>query len=248
MKLFRSPGFWIVAVIAVIIGFSVLPGAFGGDDGLEPTAQVFQPADTTRLIGRLSAAQQAQGVCYGYVVDSDLHGSWGTGLTDPRGLSQEDMANQDVQYASGLGDRTDPRTVPEQCPRWVVIVAEYDYTSYDEEWTSVSVRAVDNIGLAQTLPNGVLADLGLTGKDLVAPDGIARLADVVTSAPLLTAQAGLAPAVPPASGTGGTPTGDHISDASDAGRYVPVVLGVILAVAGLTWIVVAAFRSRRNAT
>ncbi|POM25012.1 hypothetical protein BTM25_36530 [Actinomadura rubteroloni] len=248
MKLFRSPGFWIIAITAAIIGLSFLPRAFESDDGLETAAQVFQPADNTRLIGRLSAAQKAQGVCYGYVVDSDLHGGWATGLTDPRGLSPEDVANQDVQYASGLGDRTDPRTVPAQCPRWVVIVAEYDYTSYDEEFTSVTVRAVDNIGLAQTLPNGVLAGLGLTAKDLVASDGIARLADVVTSAPLLTSQAGLAPAVPLDSGTGGTPTGDRISDASDAGRYVPVVLGVILAVAGLTWIVVAAFRSRRNAT
>ncbi|WP_019629554.1 hypothetical protein [Actinomadura atramentaria] len=242
----RKPGFWIVVIIAGIVLINLLSklGSDGSDRGGQ--AVVFESPDTTRLVERATQAKNAQGVCYGWIVDSGVHSDDTSSFADPSGADDAALHQTDVEYGSNLGPSTDPRREPAQCPRWAVVVATYDYSSVDEEWTSASVRVVDNIGLAGRLPADFPANLGITRTDLISEDGVARVADTISALPLAAAQAGLAPAVPLDSGQNTTATGDRISGAGDAGKYVPAAIGTVLVLAGLTWIAVAAVRSRRN--
>ncbi|MEW2352602.1 hypothetical protein [Spirillospora sp. NPDC029432] len=328
----------VVAVILVVFVLPVLwslydEGVFDGNDRAMETAPVFGPRDAGRLVERLSHASKAQGVCYGWVVDSGRYrqipkvtpsysGTFRPEAVQPstqpsaqpsmqpstrpsarpsvrpterttatarptaprqgatpaprrtrtspaptptpsgtmseyeraemeRSLEQLEEAG--VEYGSNLGVGVDPRQVPDRCPKWVVLEADYSYSSQYQEWTSGTTSIESNIGdldetsmyqfeemLGQDYGSGDDTD------DIDGEQGIARLADQIGAVPMLVAQEGLAPPVPAQAERVAPPPGDRISESKFTARNVFTGVGIALIALGVVWVTVAAVRNRRS--
>ncbi|GAA3943600.1 hypothetical protein GCM10023085_26910 [Actinomadura viridis] len=320
--------FLLVFVLPVLWGMYD-EGVFDGDDRSVETAPVFGPRDAGRLVEQLSTAAKAQGVCYGWVVDSGRYRTIpkvipsysGTfrpetpvpapstpvaattaprtprpGVTPaPRGTATgprspeatgrpvprttrpvprttratprptesdpleqlkrieierelRDLDDPGVEYGSNLGVGVDPRQVPAQCPRWVVLTADYFYSSSDQEWTYGSFDFDSSFRLSSGADDEFKRMLAQSDSDGIHGDHpIARLADAIGGMPMLVAEKGLAPPVPAPAAQQAPPAGDRLS-ASNTGRNIFVGIGIALIAGGVAWIGIAAVRNRRSSS
>jgi hypothetical protein len=158
-------------------------------------------------------------------------------------LREAGVTEPGVDVGSNLGTGIDPRTRPQQCPRWVVFTADYYYSLVDEEWTSVTQGIETNLPLR--LSPSDLRQAGITEVDLLGDQANARLADAIGALPMIVAEKGAAPPVPQIDAQA-PPAGDKVSPPGMA-RYVWMGIGGVLIAGGLVWIVIAAVRSRRSA-
>jgi len=255
-------------VISVFVPIVYLAFNATSDDGDATvyTGGLFDRDGAAHLVDRLRTAADAQGICYGWAIDTDLpdfRSSYpDTGavttpapaptLSAPSELEQRlrELERQavldlepDEDVGSNLGAGVDARRDPVRCPRWVVFTADYSYSSYEEEWTAVSTRIETNLPL--TLDASDLHAAGITDDDLLGMRPYARLADAIGALPMIVAEKGAADPVP-APPTRIPSAGDTVSPPG-IGRYIWMGIGGLLVALGLTWIIVAALRSRRSA-
>lgn len=173
-------------------------------------AVLIDQADQAELANSLADAQEAQGVCYSYVI----------GVTGgPDGVDQ----------GSGAGPGKGPD--PAACSRFVVFRAQIDYTC-----GSCEANDTASIEIQSNLPNppreSDLADLGLETKSLLGDRDDLTAINMVQALPLIAAERnGLravpfeqAANVPAADG----PTGQPSSDFWRAHWLAVVLLGVVV--------------------
>jgi hypothetical protein len=326
----------LVAVIMLVFVGPVLlglyeEGVFDRHDKKLETAPVFGPRDAGKLVERLSAAGKAQGICYGWVIDSgrikhipkvtpSYSGTFrpeppkpavrptppasvrptpgGTVRPTPRTtvrptapvapgttrqaaprlprtpvptpqptdtLSayeraeiesevQEDLetlTERGVEFGSNLGVGVDPRQRPADCAKWVVLEADYTYSTKHQEWSSGSTEIKANFGDLDEVSTYDLEQLlGQDGfdepDDINGENGIARLADQIGVMPMVVSEKGLAPPVQAPADQSAPPPGDRIAESNFTARNVFVGIGIALIAGGLVWIVAAAVRNRRS--
>jgi hypothetical protein len=207
-----------IVVVVVLFGL----GSFGGG-GDEPF--VFEPDDAGTLVKALAAATEAQGVCYGWVVD----------VTDPDGGSFSDSGS-----SLGAGRRVDPAA----CPKAVVLTVEVDYTSESSELPDSATSAVAGSGLELNVDPALA--LGLPASALVELDDVA-IGNAIMALPQFVADAKLAPPVTAVTSAGQLPSDARLtgSPGSDTVRraWPMLVLCAVLALVGAVWLV-ATLRSK----
>ncbi|MFF5263126.1 hypothetical protein ACFY4C_29710 [Actinomadura viridis] len=326
-------GIFLLVFVLPVLWSMYDEGVFDGDDRSTETAPVFGPRDVGRLVEQLSTATKAQGVCYGWVVDSGRYrtipkvipsysGTFrpeapvpapstpgeaviptrtprpgvtpaprgtATGARSPEATGRpaprttrpaprttrptpvpiesdpvarlerleierdlRDLEDPGVEYGSNLGVGVDPRQAPGRCPRWVVLTADYIYSSTDQEWTYGSLDFDSSFDLDSSADDEferMLAQTGSDGSDGIHGDQpIARLADAIGGMPLFVAEKGLAAPVPAApDARQSPPAGDRLS-ASNTGRNIFVGIGIALIAGGVAWIGIAAVRNRRSSS
>lgn len=139
---------------------------------------VLDDASREELAAQLAEATEVQGVCYGYSlsVTDESGGGWGGTYTTS-------------SLGAGVLPEGDPR-----CPRTVVLHAWLEYTSdWSESYDSASWQVVSDLAGPRTED---LGRLGLRADDLTDDGASERtLVAAVLALPVLTADAGLAPAV-----------------------------------------------------
>ncbi|MFI0353485.1 hypothetical protein [Actinomadura sp. 9N407] len=338
----------LVAIIMVVVVGPVLwgmydSGVFDRNDKAMETAPVFGPKDAGKLVERLSAATKAQGVCYGWVIDSgrtkhipkvtpSYSGTFrpeapkptarptppatarpttpsgarptprataptpratvptprttaprarGTAPATPgttrqavprsprtspvpvpsdmlsayeRSVIDEDLeklTDRGVEYGSNLGVGVDPRQRPADCAKWVVLEADYLYSSQYQEWSSGSTEIKSNLGELEDVSSYDLEQLlGQDGfddpDDINGDNGIARLADQIGVMPMVVSMNDLAPPVPAPADQSAPPPGDKIAQSDFTARNVFVGIGIALIAGGMVLIIVAAVRNRRG--
>lgn len=162
------------ALVAAAISLVVLSGATAaaGQTG-EPTS-ILSDGDATDLAAALARATEVQGVCYGWQVTV-------TGAAT----------------AGSKGSNAGPGRSPggEQCRSTVVFRAELNYTSDSSE-------AEDSASITVSAPTGGptaedLARLGITPAALLGDSATDTVFNGTAVLPMLMAEKGLAPVVPP---------------------------------------------------
>lgn len=221
-------------VVAAVVGGAFLLSQFDnssdGYDALETSSSssgtysgssfstdpaVLTQAEAQALSDRLTDAYQAQQICYGWRFNESETGS-NFGPGSP-------VANQP------------------DCAKAVVLVVDYSYDSVEEEFTSVTYD-IESSGV--TLDKADLTNAGIGADELLDEPNVA-VSNAVGLLPILVAEKGQAPAVPPAKGqqdTGGA-TVERTLDL----QWVWLVLAAILLGGGLLWVVVGLIRGRRRA-
>ncbi|GLZ07048.1 hypothetical protein Acsp03_45140 [Actinomadura sp. NBRC 104412] len=280
----------LLVVVVPILWSMWSEGLIDGTDESVETAPVFGPRDAGRLVERLSAASAAQGVCYGWVIESgrtraipkvtpSYSGTPAPMPTRPSSPAPtetgpsvieremietelEELNDPGVEYGSNLGVGIDPRQRPQQCPKWVVLTADYTYDRTGQYWSNgyLSVDTSSDLELNRYNLSSVYVDaLGQSTRsgpdddydNFFGPHAIARLADAISALPLMVAEEGLAPPPPVAPGAEGTaqgaPPGDTLPRSSLA-RPIFTGVGIVLIAGGVVWIAVAAVRKRRSTT
>lgn len=261
----------LFVVVAVLFG---IVGAMSNDDPTAPApgaGPVFGATEASRLVQRLDAAAQAQGVCYGWQIDSGYPMAGSRPLTNgpspttgpttapapgeptptlspapsislPPDLSMTLAGQRGVDFGSNHGVATDPRLDPTRCPKWIVFTADYFYSSEDEEWSSVTRKIETN--LPANFYTHDLDAMGLTQEQILGDNSVGRLADSIGALPLLVSERGLAPAVPEAA-PATPPSGDEVAGPG-LGRYIAMGIGGILIIGGVAWMVTSTVLRRRN--
>jgi hypothetical protein len=224
-------------------------GMAGGAGASEDGGGVLGGRETGRLIERLDAASKAQGVCYGWEVDSGrmnlppVTPVYSSGFRpSPHPEAKPAQRDSRVENGSNLGPDTDPRLVPAQCPRWVVLRADYTYSFIDEEWVSVNLEVDSN--LPQRPSASDLTAVGITTSTLVGPYGAGGLSNAISALPMVVAQQGQA-AVVPEPAPQQPPAGDK-AESPGKGRYVGMALAILMIFGGVAWIVTGLVRGRRR--
>jgi hypothetical protein len=140
------------------------------------------PADLRReTTAQLAKATAAQGVCFGWRLDS----------TDPTEASR----------GSNLGDNVPVDSDPGRCPRWVEVDAMINYvpeSSESEDSAAVSVRTSPNISTGLAIKDN-LARFGLDEQAFV-DDPTWAVSRAALALPLLTAESGAAEPAPTPAG------------------------------------------------
>lgn len=294
---------FVVALVVLPILWGLYDeGVFSGRDEAAESAPFFGPKRVGRLVQQLSTAADAQGVCYGWVIDSgrsrqikQVTPSYpGTFRPKPPGTPApapgvpvgapispaprpeptgtrppapvptststrgsytqeeiasdlEDLDDPGMEYGSNLGPGQDPRQAPARCPKWVVLVGDYNYSRSYQEYTfgrleiKTSFDDLDTIGFERRL--------GQSGEDDIDGEyGVARLRDAIGALPMLVAEEGLAPPVPArTSPVPEPPAGDEISKSTFTKRTIWTGIGIALIAGGVVWVTVAGVRQlRRN--
>lgn len=245
----------IIAIIAVLTVADLIDWGGGGDADVPVGGGLFGSRGAGHLVERLNDATRAQKICYGWKIDTDAPVDYREYTTPIRPANpavpppadlDDDIDRYDddeTDVGSNLGTGLDPREHPQQCPRWVVFTASYTYSYYEEKWTSVSIDIETNLQIS--IGEDALRRAGITRSDLLGSQATARLADAVGVLPMIVAEKGAAPQVPQPAASEPLP-GDKPTPPGVA-RYVWMGIGGVLIAAGLTWIIVAAVRSRRSA-
>lgn len=230
----------IVILLAIAVGALWDQGAFENDTKYTPVIGrgLFGDSGSEQLVNRLDAAAKAHGVCYGWQIDTD----WSSlrPYSNPAAGSPPEAG---VDVGSNLGAGIDPRQSPRQCPRWAMFTADYIYSSYDEEWTSVTADIETNLPVS--LGTSDLEDAGITRNDLIGDYPDARLADAVGAVPMIVSEKGGARQPVPAAVEVSAPSGAEPAGPG-AGRYIWMGVAGVLIAGGLAWIVVAAVRGRTS--
>lgn len=211
-----------------------LIAAFGLAIIIAPAAQarpVLEDADSDELAQVLADATEAQGVCYGWVVQV-VDGSGG-----PSGVD----AGSDKGPGAPVGFA---------CPKYVELQAGIEFTCDScESEDSANLRINANFAGAPT--TGDLEELGFSGDDLTHDDNDVVLTNMVGALPLITASNGAAMPVPgldpaeadkPAAGdvpTGTPSTPDWLRETGPR-----LVVFLLLAGGGAVWLV--RLRARRS--
>jgi hypothetical protein len=229
-------GVFVLLILVVGTLFSLYDGGVFDREEQAATPGLFGTRGAQQLVSRLSTATQQQRICYGWQIDTGLiASSQYAGAPAPPRLG--------LDLGSNLGAGIDPRTRPQECPRWVMFTADYSYSSSDDEWTSVRPGIATNLAV----PLGVndLTTAGIVQSELLGDQANARLADAIGALPMIVAEKGAARPVPYAAAAN-VPAGTEPS-APGKGRYVAMGVAVLLILGGLAWIVATAVRSRRSA-
>jgi hypothetical protein len=174
-----------VVVLLVLVGgailFSQLDNSSDSSDAFDASSsssgtyastsfssdpQVLTQTEAQALSDRLTAAYQAQQICYGWQFNESETGSnFGPG--------------------SPVADQPD-------CAKSVVLVVDYSYNSVDEEFTSVTYD-IEASGV--TLDKADLTKAGIDADELLDEPNVA-VSNAVGLLPVLVAEKGQAPAVP----------------------------------------------------
>ncbi|MEU8800275.1 hypothetical protein [Spirillospora sp. NPDC048819] len=325
----KIQGWGCVTLFGLLIAGGVLWGLY--DEGVfekkaAKDAPVFGPEQAGRLVEQLSAAADAQGVCYGWVIDSGRSreikqvtpsysgtfrphppkqapqqaprqvpgqatpspavqagaGSGSAASPAPRptatgtrppasaptsvptptptptrdghfSMSEEieyDLEQLDefgVEFGSNLGLGKDPRQVPGQCPKWVILEARFSYSESYSEY-SLGRFEIKNSFDERFRETTFERRLGQVGEDDIdGESGTARLRDAIGALPMLVASEGLAPPVPAETRQAAqVPPNDKLSESSVTARTVWSVIGIGLVAVALVVIVIGAVRSLRR--
>ncbi|MGP4023890.1 hypothetical protein [Actinomadura sp. 3N407] len=277
----KVQGWGCVTLIALLVVGGILWGLY--DEGVfdkkaAKDAPIFGPQQTGRLVEQLSTAADAQGICYGWVIDSDRNyeikqvtpsypgtfrphpppASATTPMPTPtRGghFSAEEEIDYDlrklddrgVEFGSNLGPGKDPRQVPGQCAKWVVLEARYSYSSSYNEYSfgRFEIKSSFDEPFRETTFERRLGQVG--EDDIDGEYGTARLRDAIGALPMLVAAEGLAPPVPAqARQAAQAPPNDKLSESSVTTRNVWAVIGIGLIAVAFVVLVVGAVRSLRR--
>lgn len=257
----------MVTIGAIILGIMFEGGAFG-DSGPDFEDGAFESADATRLVQRLDAASKAQGICYGWEIDTDRMFSRPTALlptmlpttlptavpsapsTAPPSGPPPSQApapaptppvrtGLGIDAGSNLGVGVDPRQVPTSCPKWVVFSATYDWALIDEVQKLESFGVESNVQQPPTVAD--LNAAGITEAALKKEDAPARLADAVAALPMIMSEKAGADPVPQPTAAAPAP-GDTVQNDFPTA----LVIGGLMVAGGLVWILIAFVRSRRR--
>ncbi|HEX2313744.1 MAG TPA: hypothetical protein VHJ17_08430 [Thermomonospora sp.] len=260
----RKVTIWVILLSVILLVVIIAVAEANDDDEVSISGGgLFGTQGAERLVERLNAASRAQGVCYGWKIDSDeprlrqystpvrpspppVTPSRTPGVPSPRPVPPApdlSVTEPGVDVGSNLGTGLDPREQTAQCPRWVVFEADYFYSYSEEEWTSVTPTIETNLPLSLSYAD--LVRSGITTRDLLGDQANARLADAIGTLPMLVAEKGGARPVPQVAAEA-PPPGDRITPPGVA-RHVWMGIGGVLVAGGLVWIVIAAVRSRRSA-
>ncbi|TDC79310.1 hypothetical protein E1285_36345 [Actinomadura sp. 7K507] len=153
-----------------------------------------------------------------------------------------------VEYGSNLGPGKDPRQVPGQCPKWVVLEADYSYLTSSNEFLSGRFE-IKNSFDESFREFRFERRLGQTGEDDIDGEaGTARLRDAIGALPMLVAEEELAPAVPAetAPPAAEPSANDRLAESSVTARGVWSVIGIVLIGSAVVVLVVGAVRSLRR--
>jgi hypothetical protein len=196
-KLLRVVVILIGSTLALIGSVWLFAGC-GADDG-DLTVPAPDPADRQAVVAQLARATSAQGVCYGWRLDSSRQ--------------------QVVSQGSNLGDNVSVDSNPVICTRWLQLVVTITYTPQDSEFEdSAGIDVESSTDLSDQRPTAVdLARLGLTeGRFLDDPaDSTMR---GVLALPLLLAEGGTVTAVPTPTPSTGAPAAPLPAASSDFWR------------------------------
>lgn len=212
---------------------------------------VFGAADAQRLMSRLDSASRAQGVCYGWKIETGRGSNTIYSLPKVPEFSGSQSASDGgletavpvlpytsgVDVGSNLGRSTDPEQAPKLCPRWVIFTAHYSWSEYEETQSFGSFDVESNLDQAPTA-----ADLRAAGIDdaaLRGRDAVQRMADAIGLLPMIMTEKGGAAPVP--SEAAPAPVA---SDALEGRRPQGMLTGVLVVLGGLLWILIAYKRSR----
>lgn len=222
----------VLAVFVLPVAIPVLwglwdEGAFDPDLSQDVKAVALGPAETSRLVERLQEASRTQGVCYGWEVDADT-------AAPP-------------EIGSNLGVGVDVRTRPAECPSWVVLRADYFYSSIDKEWSSVGYSLEADSSRAQ-LTSADLSRHGVVSSSGVGDRAVAELADAIGAMPLMTAERDRlpVPAQEQRLDPSATVDDDELASTHGAGWWSLIGLGALLIGLGLLWIIRGAVKERKR--
>ena len=296
----KSQGWGCLAVAVVVVG-GFLWGLFDGgvfDKKPDESAPMFGPMQVGRLVEQLSTAADAQGVCYGWVIDSGRYAtidkvtpsypgtfrphppsSAPAASPSPRGTrspataptqqpAQEPTLDPDtretielglsrlddsgVEFGSNLGPHTDPRQRPGQCPKWVILEADYYYSGVDDEYSmgSFEIEGMFGDGIQRFDEPAYERLLGQrAGDDIDGESGTARLRDAIGALPMLVANEGLAPPVPAQTAQASRPpANDKLAETVVTARRVWSVIGFVLIGCAVVCLVAGAVKTRRRSS
>lgn len=213
---------WIAAVVAALLAASASPaaGQFLGDG---PT--ILEPADAAELVALLADATEAQGICYGWLVEVNDEGGGSSG--------------------SDFGSNRGLRTRVDDCDRFIVFRAYLIYTSSSSESEDSVLISIDS-NVANAPDEADLRRAGVHPDGLLGNNDDLALIKGVSALPLLAAEAGAAKPIPLAPNDaalpeGDGPTGSHGSDWLRANGAWLWLAGALVGLAVL-WAVAALVR------
>ncbi|MGW5050472.1 hypothetical protein [Actinokineospora sp. NPDC004072] len=224
-KKLSKPVAWLIVVgtcVAVIV--AVIAGAASSDDN-DLTVSVPTGQETADLVQKLAEAEEAHGICYGWV------------LTDADKPSDEEVVSSGSSRGAG--------TSAEECQRYVWVDARVDYESESSSFEdSASIIVHASPGLPE--PSAVdLERLGVTQEALLA-EPAAAVGYGALALPLLMAEDGVVEPLPttPAAAAPATPIGRPGSDFVGNHTGGLIALGVVGGLALLCLIVGLTIRIR----
>lgn len=193
----------------------VLLGLAGCSDDL--SVAMPEAKDRQEITAQLARAAQAQGTCYGWVLDGG--------------------AGNSTSQGSNLGENVAVESDPERCPKWVRVRASVWYapeSSESSDSASVWVDTYPATTAGATIVSG-LERLGLNEEAFIDDPALA-ISRAVLALPLLTAEAGVVDPAPTPSARPSAPPPTLEKAGNDfwRDRWVYLVVGLtLLAFAGL---------------
>lgn len=210
-----GPAARAIGISAVVVIFVIFVGApHAGATAIPAPA----PADRDAIVAELARAADAQRICYGWRLS--------------------DVAGAVVSQGSNLGAEVAVDSDSGRCPRWVELRATVGWTpewSESEDWATREL--VGSADLAAALPDETALDrVGATEKALIDDPAEAVLLGVL-AVPLLVAERGIAPPVPPRTSVA-TPDPAALTDPGsdfwrDRGVSVAIAIGLIVVAGGV---------------